>query len=219
MKKIHLVLVLILTFPSVLTASPATCVNNPPSQEKASQELQQLARDDQADRDDWENMTDEQREQMAIRDLQRRQRVGLLFGSGCLKTSHDYLAASLIYQHGDVSDHYYQAYLWAKRAFDSGETSAKSMIAPAIDRYLVSINQKQLFASQMFIKHTSNLCACLEPVEENFPDEKRIQWGGLSLKERYDLVHAFNEGKNCNSPFICPHDRLPTPEGTFPGVW
>ncbi|MDX1837280.1 hypothetical protein [Legionella taurinensis] len=219
MKKAHLVLVFIFTLPGVLMASPDTCVNNPSTQEKASQELQQLARDDQADRDDWENMTDEQREQMSIRDLQRRQRVGALFGAGCLKTSHDYLAASLIYQHGDVSDHYYQAYLWAKRAIDSGETGAKSMIAPTIDRYLVSINQKQLFGSQLFIKNISNLCGCLEPVEEDFPDDKRIQWSGLSLKDRYDLLQAFNEGKNCSSSLICPHDRLPTPEGAVPGVW
>ncbi|QRN03987.1 hypothetical protein GH742_08965 [Legionella sp. MW5194] len=219
MKTAHLVLVLILTLPDVLMASPDTCVSNPRTQESASQELQQLARDDQADRDDWENMTDEQREQMGIRDLQRRQRVGALFGAGCLKTSYDYLAASLIYQHGDVPDHYYQAYLWAKRAIDSGETDAKSMIALTIDRYLVSINHKQLFGSQLFIKHISNLCGCLEPIEEDFPDEKRIQWSGLSLKDRYDQLQAFNEGKNCGSSFICPHDLLPTAEGTFSGIW
>lgn len=212
-------IILSLMLPGFLMAAPVTCVNDSSRQEKASQEIEQLVRDDQADRDDWENRDNEQREQVEGRDLQRRQRIGELFGEGCLKSSHDYLAAALIYQHGDVPDHYYQAYLWAKRAVDLGKAAAQSMVALTVDRYLVSINHKQLFASQMFISDINTLCGCIEPVEESFPDEKRIQWSGFSLQDRYDWLQEFNEGKNCSASLLCNHDLLPTPEGTMPEIW
>ena len=59
---------------------------------------------------------------MLEHDLIRRKRVGEIFGEGCFKTAKDYSAASLIFQHGDTPDHYYQA-LWANRAVELGDIS------------------------------------------------------------------------------------------------
>lgn len=53
-----------------------------------------------------------------------------------------------MYQHGDVSDHYYLAFMWALRSVALGNEDVKSLVALTVDRYLVSIGKKQLFGSQ-----------------------------------------------------------------------
>ena len=87
-----------------------------------SDELQLLVVADQRDRQkkcssllgkqDWSRITQ--------RDVERRRKVWEIFQKGHLKTSKDYLAAALIYQHGDRPAHYYQAYVWANTAVGLG---------------------------------------------------------------------------------------------------
>lgn len=52
--------------------------------------------------------------------------------------------------HGEVADHYFQAFYFANKADIQGYKDAKWLKAAAIDRYLVSIGHKQLFATQIF---------------------------------------------------------------------
>src|SRR5690606_89236 len=140
-------------------------------------ELQQLVQDDQKEREDWDQLSEEEKQNVSCHDESRRRRVGERFGEGCFKEARDYAAASLIYQHGDVPDHYFQAFLWAKRAVDSGDLSSKGLVAMTIDRYLVSQGQKQLFGTQAFASEETGWCFCLQPVERSFPDLKRIVYG------------------------------------------
>ena len=102
-------------------------------QHSRSKELQILVAADQADRQapniDWE--------QVAPRDERRAKRVGEIFGEGCFVKGADFSAAALIFQHGPSVDHNFQAYIWAKKALELGDTSRPELIAEGIDRFLV----------------------------------------------------------------------------------
>jgi hypothetical protein len=194
------------------------CLEQPQMQAARSQELKEMVEADQKAREDWENLSDEEKIQMAEQDLVRRKRVGEILGEGCFKTADDYGAASLIYQHGDNPDHYYQAFVWANRAVQLGEEGAKGLVALTIDRYLVSIGKKQLFASQAYASEATGNCYCLQQVEASFPDAFRKEFSGISLAERFEWLVSINEANNCpNSE--CPIPLEPTPKGSLPGFW
>lgn len=155
-------------------------------------------------------------------DLARRKRVGEIFGEGCLRTGKDYLAAALIYQHGDIPDHYYQAYVWATGAQRLGEKGAKKMVASAVDRYLINIGKKPLFGTQYYRDLGSNggKCFCLSQVETSFPDSLRKEYLGKSLYREYDRIQLerFSSGKDCLLK-KCSEKLKSTPQGTIPGLW
>ena len=166
---------------------------------------------------DWDKFNKE--------DLATRKRVGEIFAEGCLKTAKDYLAAALIYQYGNVLDHFYQTYIWATRAAKIGVNeaeikSAKGLAALAIDRYLVNLGNKQLFGTQFFsISSKDGGCFCMRRVEPGFPDILRKEYLGQSLHKRSLQKFAlFNKGKNCPN-VECSEDLKPTPKGAVPGLW
>lgn len=204
-------------FATSSNSSYLPCLYNPELQHVRSIELKNLVDADQKEREDWDNLSDDEKLKMLERDLIRRKRVGEILGEGCFKTPEDYAAASLIYQHGDAPDHYYQAFIWANRAVDLGDEKQKNLVALTIDRYLVSIGKKQLFGSQAFAEQAQE-CFCLEQVEESFPDAIRTDYTGLSLVNRYEWLAAINSGKIClNSE--CSKPLNPTAKGTIPGFW
>ncbi|KTC83719.1 hypothetical protein [Legionella brunensis] len=194
------------------------CVNNPDLQASRSKELQTLLEADQKDREsDWSQLTPEELQQIEENDLNRRKRVGEIFGEGCISTSKDYFAAYLIYQHGDIPDHYYQAFLFALRAAEHHHQEGGQSTANALDRYLISIGHRQLFGTQYFSESLGG-CFCIEPVEASFPDTIRLSHAHQSLQERYDKLALINEGKQCSNQ-DCEHDLKPSPKGTVPGFW
>ena len=142
----------------------------------------------------------------------------LIISSITVKTADDYAAASLIYQHGDTPDHYFQAFIWAMRAVELGQDGQKGLVAVTIDRYLVSIGKKQLFGSQAFASEETLGCACLEPVEMSFPETVRKEYSHMSLQDRYDWLASINTGKNCSNE-MCSTVLQPSPQGTVPGFW
>lgn len=198
-------------------AKALTCVNNPELQLLRSQELQTLVEADQQDREkDWSELSPEEREQINDNDLNRRKRVGEIFGEGCITTNKDYLAAFLIYQHGDIPDHYYQAFIFALRAAKLHGKEGSQSTAASIDRYLINIGHKQLFGSQ--ITSYDGGCFCMEPVEASFPDTIRLSHTNLSLQDRFEWLASFNEGKQCSNQ-ECEKELKPSPRGTVPGFW
>jgi len=190
-----------------------TCSDDPERQALRSQELQTLAKEDQDDRTapiDWERVSP--------RDETRRKRVGEIFGEGCLKSAADYSAAHLIYQHGTVPDHYFQAFLWAKKAYDLGATSKTWDIATGIDRYLVHSGQKQLFGTQF--GQDSKDVWCIEPIEKTFPDSRRIEYLKMSLRESIAFFLKFYKSDQSPQDIRdCAHSLMPSPPGTVPGFW
>ena len=202
----------------------------PVERTKASDEIQHLVDDDQAlrmkapDADAGLPM-DAIRAWMAA-DLRRRTRVAELYAAGCLSTAKDFASAALIFQHGTVPEHYLQAYLFASRAVALGDVRETSMMALAIDRYLVSTGHKQLFGSQAFsVGNLPNAtgpepCTCMSQVEHSFPDVERRAYIKMGLEDKVEWVHSLNHGRtDCPADVECTEPLLPTPRGTVPGMW
>ncbi|MBN8542513.1 MAG: hypothetical protein J0L82_19135 [Deltaproteobacteria bacterium] len=153
------------------------------------------------------------------RDEARRKRVGEIFGEGCFKTSEDFAAAALVYQHGTIPDHFFQTFIWAKRAVELGDPKQKWLMAAGIDRYLVKSGRKQLFATQAS-KENARPCWCLEEVESTFPEKLRIEYGKKSLREMLAWVQSLNLGNTaCKSIDFCEKGFKDSPKGSIPGFW
>lgn len=199
------------------TSQHVSCSDQPALQIARSKELKELEETDQKERENWENISEDEALKLKEHDLIRRMRVGEIFAEGCLNSAEDYIAASLIYQHGGVSDHYYQAYIWSKRAIELGDLKQKGLMALTIDRYLVSIGKKQLFGSQAYGAYPSG-CFCLQQTEMSFPDSRRKEYTGLTLQDRYDWLSSINQQSGCLT-IECTTPLEPSHEGTFPGLW
>lgn len=224
MKENNLLLLLILLITGCASVSPRvlantlfmSCQNDPVRQELRSKELQALVKADQddrvvpADKTNWE--------QVLPKDEARRMRVGEIFGEGCFKDAKDYAAAALIYQHGNTPDHFYQTFLWAKKAVDLGDTSQSRLMAMGLDRYLVNIGHKQLFATQA--TKPANGCWCLEGVERSYPEKNRLKFAQKSLQEALQWVDSLNNNQpGCQSTKICLKHLLDSKSGMIPGFW
>lgn len=193
------------------------CPNDPQRMALRSKELQDIVKADQADRQiapekvDWDKV--------GAADEVRAKRVAEIFAEGCFKTAEDYAAAALVFQHGPVSDHYYLAYLWSKKAYDLGMMDQSHLMADAIDRYLISTGQKQLFGAQRF-RNIIPGCRCLGETELKFPEKLRIKYTGKSLVDRIQDLHEANKNiLTCNNVLYCPTNLKPPTKDSFPGIW
>jgi hypothetical protein len=224
-----LILTLLISFNSSIAFSQnhlsnqllPSCSIDSKMQEARSKELSQLVAQDQKEREHFNtHMTINEINNETKNDLIRRVRVGEIMAEGCLKTASDYAAASLIYQHGDVPDHYYQAFIWANRAIELGDIKQKELAAMTIDRYLISIGKKQIFGSQFYGKNvTHGGCFCLQPVERSFPDSLRMEYLGKKLADQYGYLLILNNKKMHCSAVECPTKLSSTPKGTILGFW
>ncbi|HEX4048279.1 MAG TPA: hypothetical protein VH309_10620 [Elusimicrobiota bacterium] len=176
-----------------------------------SAELKALADADQKDRPDNVLAAGAQE-----RDLARRKRVGEIFGEGCLRTGKDYENAALVFQHGTDPEHYLQTYIWAAHAVALGDEDAQWLISRGIDRYLMHIGRKQLYATQSF--GTDGGCSCLWPVEKTSTDDDRRLIGAPTVAEQLKEIDGENEGKLCGHAGECAVEAAPTPKGSIPGV-
>ena len=195
---------------------------DPAVQKQRSLELQKIGNEEQADRE-WQmkglQPTQDILEEMAQHDLARRKRVGEILGEGCFKSADDYAAAFIVYQHGNTSDQYLQAFLWSKQALLMGKTKMKSDVAMAVDRYLVSLGRKELFGTQALQANLGG-CFCIQPIEDSFPEKIRSEYRGGTNANYTGLAYlkTLNKGKNCSAGY-CPTNLLPSPQGTVPGFW
>jgi hypothetical protein len=201
----------------------APCLISKKIQKARSQELVKLYNADQEDRAFFEAhpekpQSEEVMIRMGIRDLVRRKRIGEILGEGCLNSSEDYKSAAMIFQHGIHPDHFFQAFVWAKKSFDLGDMSQKSLVALAADRYLVSIGQKQLFGSQAFKAQTMGSCFCIQPIENDFPDSIRTEYRGKTREQALDWLVTLNAGHSCPKQ-ECDTKLKATPKGSLPGFW
>lgn len=202
------------TIPARADSTFKQCPDDPERQALRSQELQTLVKADQDDRIDPIDWV-----RVLPRDEARRKRIGEIFGEGCFKTAEDYAAAALVYQHGNIPDHFFQTFLWAKKAVELGDSSQKRLMAMGVDRYLVNIGHKQLFATQAS-KPTMNDCWCLEEVEKSFPEKTRVELAQKSLAEMFQWVDSLNKDQSsCKPAKFCAKQLKDSPRGTVPGFW
>ena len=206
--------------------NPASPCMDSVTQSDRSAELQKLLSSDQADRK-WAidlasgiRPTTQVLEAMAENDLVRRKRVGEIFGEGCVKGILDYKAASLIYQHGNVPDHFFQAYIWAQKAVNLGSKEEMSEVAMAIDRFLVESGHKELFGTQAR-QISPSKCYCIQPIEESFPEELRDRYRG-GLNHAYtglQYLKKLNSASSGCPEAYCDTSLLSSPKGSVPGFW
>lgn len=202
------------------------CLLDHTKQQSRSAELKRLYEEDQADRPN-----NQMKPGTDLRDRNRRERVGQIFGEGCFKSSDDFANAAMVYQHGGdlhstepgvirglAAEHLFQAFLWAKRATELG-TDSKWLTAAAIDRYLQYSGRKQLFGTQAFKVNINDPCWCLVPTESSFPDSMRVQYSGKTLIQALEHLKDFpNQHKDCK-PAYCNLNLQASPSGTVPGFW
>ena len=100
---------------------------------------------DQADRKDG-NHIDWERVNKA--DDSRRLAIMALLQKGELHTGHDLESAALVFQHGQKSDDYLLAHVLSMVAISKGQSGAVWLSAATLDRYLQSIDHRQIFGTQ-----------------------------------------------------------------------
>jgi hypothetical protein len=134
---------------------------------KAADQLKALKEADRNDR------TGGAFDDLAARDKARRRMVAQIASDGCLKTAEDYVAAALVYQHGQLPDHYLHAATYAAEAARLGHPQGRGLQRAAVDRYLMSLGRAQVFATQMMapvyyrqFESEADALPCLWPVDE-----------------------------------------------------
>lgn len=217
-------IIIFLLFFLMSCASKRKAPHIPCHQDKArqaarSEELLKILAADQSDRSNWEKKNALALYETSVRDIIRRKRVGEIFGEGCFLTPTDFAAGAMVYQHGEVPEHYYQAFVWANRAVELGDYTQKNLMAHAIDRYLVSIGKKQLFGTQAFKSDVEkDSCWCLQKTELSFPDHRRQTYTERTLNQTVSWVKQMNKGKRCPK-IMCEKSLDDSPKGTVPGFW
>lgn len=190
------------------------CSLDPTRQEARKDEIHQLYLSDQDDRADIFPAD------VISRDRKRRMRIGEILAEGCIYQGQSYYESAIIFQHGEIPDHFFLAIYLATQAKRLNYTGASWLQTAAVDRYLVSIGHKQLFATQFFVKSPkTNPCMCMQPVEQSFPDGERKLLSGRSLDEWFVSMDKQNKQQgqsNCPVTY-CDTQLKPSPKGTVPG--
>ena len=193
--------------------SQAQCIKD------RSQELKKIKEADQKERLHWDSMSSKERLKVDRNDELRRNRVAEIFAEGCFKTGEDYYNAALVFQHGEVPDHYYQTYLWASRAVELGNQNGLGLSALGVDRYLMHKGYKQLYGSQAStIPNDPHGCYCLWPVEKLVTDDDRRKLHTPPLADELHWIEQINTGKSCPSASMCSTEAKDVPKGSIPGV-
>lgn len=191
------------------------CQGQPEHQAQRSKELQDIVIADQADRSP-EDPSQMDWSLIGPRDEVRRKRVGEIYGEGCINSAADYAAAALVYQHGIIPDHFFQTFLWAKRAVELGDASQSRLMEMGIDRFLVHSGKRQLFGTQLGKPSLDpKACWCIEELETSFPELRRKE--SRAKTEAY--LNRLNAGNDCDPSLMCEKPLEPSPPGTVPGFW
>lgn len=147
-----------------------------------NEELYKLFQEDQQDRTSG-SLPDDIRQ----RDRARRTRVEQLITDGSLHAPQDYFNAALIFQHGELLDHYWQAHELAKKAADAGVPGARWLVAAAYDRWLMQQGKPQKYGTQYISTETTSWR--LWPVDPTTTDEERAEWEVPPLAILLQRVH------------------------------
>jgi hypothetical protein len=154
----------------------------------ASAELENIYRDDQADRStsdhkpiDWSVV--------GPRDTQRRTRVLEIYRAGGLKAGKDFFHAAMVLQHGHEPEDFLLCHeLCVTAIFIHGTekadwvAGAKWLAAASEDRFLQSIGRKQRFGTQ-YRTIDPDPTWHLGEIEDGVSDEMRKAWNTPSITE------------------------------------
>lgn len=132
---------------------------------------------------------------LSVRDAARRAEARQLLAAGQIRTSAEYVAAALIFQHGEGSEDIRLAHAMATVAnnLDPQNRGAISLLGVTWDRLLMRLNRPQWYATQ-FVKQ-GELWVLYEVDEAAATDEERKRLGGRTLAEANAFVNSLNSPK------------------------
>jgi len=93
-----------------------------------------------------------------------------------------YLA--LLLQHGNSSDDFKLAHKYAKKAVNMGSNVTKWLYAATLDRYLLSIGEKQKFGTQFDLSGDEPKLA---PYDDSITDLERADYGVAPIKKAVEV--------------------------------
>jgi tetratricopeptide (TPR) repeat protein len=154
-------------------------------------ELIEIYRNDQADRQtdniDWDVVSK--------RDSLREVRIYQLLDSNKVRSSKDYHNAAMIFQHGGDSTAYGMAVKLMRKSIELDSTANKWLLAAAIDRYLLSKNESQIYGTQYqkFGKDEPWQLGKMDTTK--ISDAERIENGVETLAEQREKLKRMNKKK------------------------
>ena len=158
---------------------------------KDNSELIEIYEDDQADRQsesiDWSVVSK--------KDSLREVRVYQLLDSNKVKTSKDYHNAAMIFQHGGDSTSYGMAVKLMRKSIELDSTANKWLLAAAIDRYLLSKEEPQIYGTQYQKLGKEEPWKLGKMDTSKITDTERKEYGVETLAEQREKVQRMNRRK------------------------
>lgn len=155
-----------------------------------NEELVEIYKADQADRQtqpiDWNIVSK--------RDSLREVRIYELLDSNKVRTSLDFHNAAMIFQHGGDSVAYGMAVKLMRKSIELDSTANKWLLAAAIDRYLLSKGEPQIYGTQYW-KMKDQPWELREIDTTKITDAERIEFGVETLAQQREKVKQMNRKK------------------------
>lgn len=95
----------------------------------------------------WEDTNSFSLKKIGLKERQIRREVIEMLKKGEIRTSDDFYRAAMLFQHGTNFKSYAMAIALAAASGHLGESWGRSLYAMALDRFLLSIRQKQYFGT------------------------------------------------------------------------
>ncbi|MFH1725916.1 MAG: hypothetical protein ABII00_15005 [Elusimicrobiota bacterium] len=152
--------------------------------------LEELFQEDQRDR---ARVYDTQSEVTVLndRDAARRQRITIMMELGEVKTKADLYHAAVIFQHGESSADFLTAHRLATLAAVLGHRTGRWLLAAALDRFLMSIEQAQVYGTQFEFNPTDKRYQLKLPIQEAVLLSFEKEMLGIpSVNDRLDQLNA-----------------------------
>jgi tetratricopeptide (TPR) repeat protein len=156
-----------------------------------NQELIDIYKRDQADRQtdniDWSVVS--------VNDSVREVRIYQLLDSQMVKTSKDYHNAAMVFQHGGDSTAYGMAVKMMKKSIELDPKANKWLLAAAIDRYLLSKKEPQIYGTQYHKYGKDKPWELAKMDSTKISDKERIEYGVETLAQQRNKVKQMNKKK------------------------
>lgn len=148
-------------------------------------ELVEIYKNDQFDR--GRNNMD--RNLVLKRDSMREVRVSQLLDSNMVRTSQDYHHAAMIFQHGRDSIAYGMAVKLMRKSIELDSTADKWLLAAAVDRFLLSKDQPQIYGTQY---QNGKPIQLAKMDTSKVSDSERINYGVRTLRQQRKFIKQRN---------------------------
>ena len=133
-------------------------------------------------------------EQMNADDAARREQTRALLDADALQTGEDFRAAAFVFQHGATPEDYLLAHSLAVTGVAKGSRQAAWIAAASLDRFLQSIDRKQIYGTQTRMMNGGE--PTLEPYDRNLlPDAVRAAAGVPGLAEQDASLEQFRAAR------------------------